>query len=358
MFLHDFLGESASQQPLVPRIDGNSNYHGDPSMIPSKMIPGMFLPEPRSTVKQLPPRRERPGYDLVPCQGCKGDVRIKVPVPPSPSVAHLHSIAQAKPSEVKPLTWAYGVTTVPERRTNGLLLGSLASLRTAGFDQPRLFVDGEPERFSDLGLPVTFHVPRVRTVGNWLLAAMELLIRNPQADRYAIFQDDIVCVGNLRKYLEAVPYPDHGYCNLFTFRENENVIRERSGWVVAHSLNGKPGWQKGLSALGLVFSREALTVLLQSPHIQRKVMDTSLDTVGMPNGQPRLFSDGAPRFKGNSRVDGMIVTAMNMAGWNECVHAPSLLDHIGNNKSTMGNGGNHNARTFRGEKFDALSLLK
>ena len=316
-------------------------------------------------------QQQREGVNLVKCGSCKGNVRLKVPavnnehflvsqMPPAPNPA-LMSAAQATPHPVKALTWAYGVTTVPERRTNGLLLRSLASLSAAGFDKPRLFIDGDPEGFSNLGLPFSYRSPKVRTVGNWLLTAMELLIREPQAERYAIFQDDLIASKNLRQYLEAAPYPDRGYCNLFTFRLSEASIHGKApGWHRAAPLNSSAypeDWQKGLGAVALVFSREALTTLLQSPHIARKIMDVGADTHGKRPEQPaRLWPSGEPRQGGQVRIDGTIVTAMNMAGWHEYVHAPSLVQHLGL-QSAMGNHGQEQAQSFRGEEFDCLALL-
>ena len=258
----------------------------------------------------------------------------------------LMSFAQAKPAPTVSLTWACGVTTVPERRSNGLLLRTLASLRAAGFDKPRLFVDGsrgDDWDWRQLDLDITFRWPRVRCVANWFLAALELIARNPTADRFAVFQDDVIFSQNVRQYLDATSYPEHGYLNLFTFRESERTILGTfTGFRPGASLNDSSypsDWQKGLGALALVFSREALTTLLQSPHVYRKLLDV--------NG-------------GWQRVDGAVVTAMNMAGWHEYVHAPTLCQHTGL-RSTIEDARHHNqplANTWMGEGFDALSLLK
>ena len=114
------------------------------------------------------------------------------------------------------MNWAYGVTTVPRRRDD-LLPRTLASLRAAGWDSPRLFVDGDDDTVSwsrEFGLPVTARKPLVRVTGNWLLGMVELYVRDPHADRYAIFQDDVVFCRNARAYLDSVPAPERGYMNL------------------------------------------------------------------------------------------------------------------------------------------------
>ena len=48
---------------------------------------------------------------------------------------------------------------------------------------------------------------------------------------------------------------------------------------------------------------------------------------------------------------------MNKAGWTEYVHIPSLVQHAGNDSSTLGNI-NKMATDFPGEDYDAQSFLK
>ncbi len=76
----------------------------------------------------------------------------------------------------RPSRWAYGVTTVPVREDR-LLPKTLASLRAAGFDKPRLFVDGVRNAWDweqKFGLEVTARWPHVLTAGNWVLSMYEL----------------------------------------------------------------------------------------------------------------------------------------------------------------------------------------
>src|SRR5690348_4917848 len=105
--------------------------------------------------------------------------------------------------------WSYGVTTVLERRDN-LLPRTLKSLAAGGFDKPRLFVDGCPAAsyYDGFGLEVTIRNPRIRTHPHWVLSLLELFGRDPTADRFALFQDDLVCYKNLRDYLGGCRYPD------------------------------------------------------------------------------------------------------------------------------------------------------
>src|SRR5262245_44675106 len=80
-----------------------------------------------------------------------------------------------------PATWAYGVTTVPER--GEILALTLTSLTAAGFPSPRIFTD------TGMGLK-----------GRWWTGMLELYIREPNASYYAMFQDDIEAVRGLRQY--------------------------------------------------------------------------------------------------------------------------------------------------------------
>jgi len=235
------------------------------------------------------------------------------------------------------LTWAYGVTTVPERIDSTLPL-TLRSLAAAGFDEPRLFVDGErlAIRYEDMfGLPVSTRWPRIRTHGNWLLSIVELVSRNPNADRYAIFQDDLLTCKNLRGYLDQCKYPRDGYLNLYTFPENEAIVppdptgkrSKATGWFRSN--------QRGKGALGLVFGNAVVYKLLSSLHIWDRQRD--------PN-------------RGWQSTDGGVVTALSFQEVSEYIHSSSLVQHIGH-VSTMGHGKYPEALSFRGENFNALDLL-
>lgn len=224
------------------------------------------------------------------------------------------------------LVWSYGVTTVPERFTD-LLPRTLSSLALAGFDAPRLFIDGIaeiPSQYRELrGYEATLHYPKLRTFGNWITALWELYLRNPIANRYAIFQDDLVTYKNLRQYLDECDYPKHGYWNLYTFPENQKPYK---GWYLSN--------QQGKGAVGLVLNNEATRKLLATEYM----VDRPL----------------CPK-RGHSAIDGGIVSAFAKAGWQEWVHNPSLLQHTGD-KSSMGNGYQPKAENFMGEQFDALEL--
>lgn len=229
------------------------------------------------------------------------------------------------------MTWAYGITTVPSRLKD-LFPRTLRSLQEAGFDQPRLFVDGvkDSKDYDQFGLEVTTHYPNLRTAGNWVLSLYELYIRNPEADRFAIFQDDFVTGKNLRLYLDCCNYPDKGYWNLYTFPCNQNLCPEGKtyqGWY--------PSDQLGKGAVALVFNREAVCTLLS----QRMLVNRPQDAV-----------------RGHRAIDGGIVDSMNVIGWTEYIHNPSLVQHTGL-MSSMGNKRHPTADSFQGEDFDLMTLV-
>ena len=222
--------------------------------------------------------------------------------------------------------WAYGVTTVPARRET-LLPQTLASLAAAGFDAPRLFVDGPPGTHDDLGLPTTYRGEQIRPFGNFYLALLELLIREPAADRYTVFQDDLVTYANLRVYLDACEDPPRGYWNLYTFPHNLHRCNGHSGW--SHSD------QLGKGAVGLVFPRDAARTLV-----------TQYRMVEKPEDQRR----------GWKCIDGCVSDTMKAAGYKEYVHNPSLVQHTGD-KSSIGNLKHPKADSFREGAFDARELI-
>jgi hypothetical protein len=227
------------------------------------------------------------------------------------------------------MKWAYGVTTVPARKDD-LLPRTLASLANAGFESPRLFVDGcnDPSGYSAFGLEVTVRSPKIRTVGNWVLGMTELYFREPNADRYVIFEDDIIACRNMRQYLEAYPYLDNAYYNLYTSKRNHDFIPASMGW---HRSN-----QRGNGALALAFDNKTIQTLLWHPRFARQIQNPAT---------------------GWKLLDGGILLSMREAGWSEYVHNPSLVQHVGT-VSSMGNPEYPPSPSFRGESFDAMELTK
>lgn len=178
------------------------------------------------------------------------------------------------------MNWAVGLTTCAQR--NDLLPNTLASLKAGGF---------EPRIFEERGCKV---------FGTWLLALWELYLRDPEADRFALFQDDILICRNTRQFLETCAYPEKGYWNLYLRRPTNPPLELSAGW--------QPSPYRGKGAMALVFSRDALRLLLKSQVIVDKPMDP---------------------IRGWRCIDGAVFDAMKREGWKEWVHNPSLVQHTG-----------------------------
>jgi hypothetical protein len=219
------------------------------------------------------------------------------------------------------MRWAYGVTTVPERRRE-LLPAALRSLATAGFGRPRLFVDGGGASWShEFLLPVTVHGDTLGVFSSWYLALLELYLREPCADRYALFQDDICCSKRLREYAGRCKHAG-AYWNLFSSPANEQLAGGQSGWY--------PSNQLGHGALALVFSRDGVQALLASSHMVAHRLDSQL---------------------GNRSVDGAVACSMRKVRYEELVHAPSLVQHMGTASTQRPARHHRQSATFR-EDYD------
>lgn len=307
------------------------------------------------------------------------------------------------------LRWACGVTTVPGRRAD-VLPRTVRSLAAAGFDRPWLFVDGCDDLQGwrrEYGLDadrecepahgvraagVTCRYPRVRAYASWVLALAELYYRDPLAERFALFQDDVVCVGGLRAYLEAASaaaWPGSGapgavgkgYWNLWLNPRSEDPrvyqggrYRDRFGadrppFLADRSWVGFcPGDQTGQGALGLVFDRPTVRAVLSSWYVVERPTNFAAGRGAPPKGSPDERVELSPR--GYKLVDGGLVDALKPLGYTEYVHHPSLVRHTGV-RSTIDKRPNVTAddpnhpvkvwreseagRTFPGEDFDAES---
>jgi hypothetical protein len=243
--------------------------------------------------------------------------------------------------------WVCGLTTVPERFKE-LLPRTLKSLEAAGFPKPRLFVDGceSPlaiaEKFR-VENQVTTRWPKIRTYGNWVLGLAELFIREPVAEFYAMFQDDFVCVRNLREYLERTlfqSYRERCYWNLYTFPTGPDSAKweqQPPPTADGRELVGfYPSNQRGWGAVALVFHRDAVMTLLSAPHLTKKAAGTR-SWFALDGGVVQSFRDCQPP-------------------WREMIHWPSPTLHTGL-KSSMNPKQWEHKTSFPGEDFDALTWL-
>lgn len=208
------------------------------------------------------------------------------------------------------MRWAYAVTTVASRAQTHLPR-TLASLALAGFPSPRVDVDTDGHAYA-----------------RWILTLAGLLLRQPEAEAYAVFQDDVIAVKGLCQYMDGIPDGKH-YFNMYCEPGNEELSGGRVGWYPSNQL----GW----GALGLAFRRAAARALLTSEHCW--------DRVHNPH-------------RAKKHIDGAVVEAMHQRGYTEMVHYPSLLQHTGVGASVLNDGCRAPSASFPGEDFDALSLRR
>lgn len=128
-------------------------------------------------------------------------------------------------------TWSVGVTTTLRRRPT--LEWTLDGLVRAGWDTPRLFLDGPvtiPDRHA--GCPVTYREPRIGAWPNFFLGLSELMMRDPEADAYLMVQDDVEFFDGvkLREFLESILWPGNspGPVSLYSC---QIAARAETGWA-------------------------------------------------------------------------------------------------------------------------------
>lgn len=216
------------------------------------------------------------------------------------------------------MKWSYGVTSCKNRMDN-LLIQTLNSLAAGGFDDPVVFIDGV-----DCGKTGVIHRPvKLGPFGNWILGIWELYIRQPLADRYAMFQDDMVCYQNLRQYLETCEYPKCGYWNLYTWPVN--VKENMPGFSLSD--------QMGRGAVALVFDNATLRHLLK---------------------QEYLIEHRQNAHTGHKGIDKAVMESMKRSGYVEYIHNPSLVQHVGEFSSSGNKLNCLESPVFLGENFDAM----
>ena len=226
------------------------------------------------------------------------------------------------------MKWAYGVTTVPSRKDT-LLPQTLDSLNKAGFLKPRLFVDGcnSPGQYykhTDSHYVTTRTTP-IGAYGNWVLALWELYIRQT-ADRYVMFQDDVIICPGTRDYLEECPWPGKCYLNLYTHVENDKLATSKGltypTWFESNQL--------GRGALALVFDAGFLSDLFQQQYF-----------VDHPrSGRKNMVN-----------IDGVVSRAAKNLQVTEYVHHPSLTQHLGL-RSSIGKRVHPVSPSFPGEDYN------
>jgi hypothetical protein len=196
-----------------------------------------------------------------------------------------------EPREQSTMNFAVAVTTAP--RPIPTLDRTLASLERAGFDEVRVVDD----------------VLHDGAWSNWLFALRTLLAERPAADALLVCQDDIVCCRRLRTYLERTLWPGHPaalcspYCPAPYRRSRQGWHQERRGWYL-------------VGALCWAMPRPAAEAILRD----------------------------LGRVEARSRIDARVGQWARRAGRSVWYHTPSLVQHIGNGNSALGDTLENNLR--------------
>ncbi|MES2789464.1 MAG: hypothetical protein V4719_07570 [Planctomycetota bacterium] len=194
------------------------------------------------------------------------------------------------------------MTTAPRRIPT--LAESLASVAAAGWSSLRLFAEPGsliPKEWSHL--PVSWRDQVLGAYPNWLMGLQELYLRQPHADAYLMFQDDLLMAADTRRYLEYAlwPNPEAGIVSLYCPSHHGNAAD--AGF---HRLD--PGWG-AWGALAYVFTPESLLGLLSDYRVQCH----------------RRYG----RANGLKNIDSVAGEWCLRTGRPYYVHVPSLLQHTG-----------------------------
>ena len=195
------------------------------------------------------------------------------------------------------LRLAVGMITAP--RGEPTIDRALRSLIESGFTSIHIFA--EPDSWVPLEfahLPWTIHGRRLGSLGNFFTSLVSLLMIEPDADGYAIFEDDVEAARGLRAWCDGQFWPlGMGLASLYTCGVNH--ARER-GWRVM----GR-GPYHTLGGLGFVFRRDVLQEFLSDGRI--------------------LESSDSRGWTDDTAVGEWAVRR----GIGIAYHTPSLLGHIG-----------------------------
>jgi len=181
---------------------------------------------------------------------------------------------------------------------------TIASLRDAGFESPRIFADGSFDIPSNL--EVSVRSPSVGGWPNFWLALTEMVARSPSSDLFLIVQDDVVFSKGVFDYLAAAKFPDEcGVVSLFC----PKCSNAQFGW---HPFPTGFGMA---SAQALAFPREMAFQFLADPW-----------TVNYRRSAPK-----SKHFRGDGlhHIDGVVGQWCRLNDKAAYTHSPSLSQHIG-----------------------------
>lgn len=191
--------------------------------------------------------------------------------------------------------WAVGVITAP--RKDATLAASVASLQQAGFSDLHIFA--EPATVVPRLEGCVVHTNRtvLGPLGNLYHAVSALLATHEDADRVAVFQDDIKVTAGVRQWFEQGWPLNHEIASLYTCGV---YVNQTPGWRLLDL-----GYWRTFGALGFVLSRKMALDFLQDPEVQHTM------ATHQKAGSDAVFGKWASKWGG--------------IAW----HSPSLIAHTG-----------------------------
>lgn len=192
--------------------------------------------------------------------------------------------------------WASAMLTAP--RLVSTIQKSYDSLGQAGFDDLLIFAEpGSLLPANARSDRIVLRENRLGNIRNFYDALCTLWTRQPEADAYVVFQDDVIAAEGLRVWCETQLWPqDCGVVSLFTPRIHTT---SEAGWSVL-----SPGFHRVCGAQGLVFRRDLLEQFLSDPRVLKEV-------------ERRQHCD-----------DAVVAAWLGRNGLGLAYHSPSLLQHL------------------------------
>jgi glycosyltransferase involved in cell wall biosynthesis len=221
------------------------------------------------------------------------------------------------------LTWAVGILTAP--RNPPTLFATIESLQKAGF--PKLHVFAEPGAVLPAPtseLTVVQHQQRKGPLRNFAIACQSLLNTYPNADCYAVFEDDVSAAIGLRSWCDMEFWPgDHAIISLYTSRV---FCDSRPGWQTLNL-----GRYRTFGALALVFRKNELVDFLSDPQVGRFIVSG------------KVGADGVVGEWALKRCIGI------------AYHSPSLVQHEGKTSSLAGHAPGRVGRAIAVDHVQSIS---
>lgn len=203
------------------------------------------------------------------------------------------------------MRWAVGLTSA--WRQSPTIETSLSSIQSAGWKTTRVFAEPGSQILSgDNSVSGHSVCERAGTLGafpNWYLGMTELYLREPLAEAFLMFQDDVMLAANTREYVERTlwPAPEVGVVSLYC--PSQEHVSGCTGYKRIDS-----GWD-AWGALAYVFSNPGLRAFL-----------SDLVVLNHRHHGPA---------GGLRNIDSVVGNWCQRVGLPYFVHVPSLVQHIG-----------------------------